>query len=372
MNGAGFSAEVATSIDALPADAYDKLLTRCGAPAYYDRRFLRAVERYPLLPCHRTRYIVVRRGADLLAAMPVYLQPVHIADPFGLLATTTSATFSPNHTGLFSHVMHCCDTRILADPPAVELYRAVFEKLASLAKDDGTAHFALVNVADPDLIAAARSLDLEVNHMVDRFAIDLSPIPDFESLIAAHMPNDGRHEIRRQSRLYAASNDRIVIETPPFPNLEEVGRLCHETTARRGTPAYLPAAALSHFVAECGDLVRLISIYSGDRRISAAILLIDRGTVHFWLAGMTYTPGTFSPYTMTLKALFDYAFAHGCQRIECGRLNANIKRRFGFSPVALHSIINRVPLAGPDDDRPEQARCGPAPVAEPPRTQVFR
>lgn len=368
-----FAVEVVSSIDAIPAIAYDALAARCAAPAYYDRRFLRAAEGSPLLPCANTRYIVARDGDDLLGFLPVYQQAIGVADPFGLLAGTTSRAFSPTDTGLFSHVMHCSDTRILADPPSIDLYRALFERLASLARDDGIAHFAILNVADPVLIAAAREIGLEANAMVDRYTIDLSPTRDFEMLMARSMPKDGVYEMRRQRRKFEACDGRIVIEEPPLPDLEDVGRLCHETTARRGTPAYLPAADLARFIATCGDLVRLISIYSGERRLSVGILLVEKDVVHFWLAGMTYAPGMFSPYVMTLDALFRFAFAHGCRRIECGRLNARIKRRFGFSPVPLYSIINPEPLlreqgsagtANVDFPAPDKASLVPAARAQ--------
>lgn len=339
-----FVVEVASSIDEISAKAYDALATRCTAPAYYDRRFLRAAERSPLLPCANARYIVARNDTGLLGFMPVYQQAMRVADPFGLLTGTTSAAFSPADTGLFSHVMHCSDTRILADPPSLVLYQALFEQLEMLAKDNGIAHYAILNVADAVLISAARAIGLEVNSMVDRYTIDLSSISDFEMLVLQNMPKDGLYELRRQRRKFEASNCRIVIEEPPFPDIEGVGRLCHETTARRGTPAYIPATALARFIASCGDMVRLISIYSGERRISVGILLVEQDIVHFWLAGMTYLPGMFSPYTMTLDALFRYAFAHGCKRIECGRLNERIKQRFGFSPVQLHSITNPKPF----------------------------
>ena len=255
--------DIVTRIDDVDAAAYLALRRACGASAFYDPRLLGAVERSPLLPADKAFYVVAYDGPRLAGFVPIYLQSPAVVDPFGVLAQTTSARFEPDARGLFSHVMHCYDSTILYDggPPVLE---ALFERLTALGRGQGTQHFVIMNVAEGPLLAAARSLGLNVSYMFDRFHLDLAGIDDFETLIARKLPQDGRHEMRRQLRKFAASGARAVIETVPFARLDELTELCHLTTARRGTPQYLPPAPLAHLVRSCGDMIRLVVVY--DRR----------------------------------------------------------------------------------------------------------
>lgn len=356
---------VAETIDAVPAGAYDDLAAHCGASAYYDRRFLRAAERHPLLPIESLHYLLVRDGDRLDAFMPVYCHAVSTADPLGLLSRTASAGFHSSESALFSHVMHCCDTRLLLRDNAPALFAMLMDRLERLARDSGVPQFAIANVADPALLAMAEARGMEINYSVDRYQMDLAGIDCVEDLLVRHIPAEGRHEIRRQRRKLAEYGVRVEIEAPPFARIEEVGRLCHETTARRGTPGYLPADALARFLTECGSLLRIVSIYHGDRRIGVSALLLDRPTVHLWLAGMDYALDTFSPYTVTFDTLFHFAFEHGFTRMECGRLNERTKQRFGFTPRPLHAIVQRVE-ARPGRD----AKGAPSPAGSPRHDQT--
>lgn len=335
--------DVLASIDEIDGAAYDALHRDCGAPAFYDRRFLQAAERTPLLPYARCWYLVARNGDRLLGVLPTYLQSAQVVDPFGLLAKSTSIRFRPQEMGLFSHVMHCSDTKILAREPIMPVYHALVARLAQLAAEVDVAHFAIMNVSDPRVLAIADMLGLEVSHMVDRYWIDLSPVTDLEDLIDRHLPKDGRYEMRRQLRKFEQSDARLVFEEPPFDNLQEFGTLCHDTTARNGTPDYLPAAALARFVEICGGLARLVSVYSGSQRLGTCVLLLERDVLHYWLCGMTYTPGEFSPYTVTFAEVYRYALQNGYRRVEAGRLNVRVKERLGLRPLALHAIVNSRP-----------------------------
>ena len=216
----------------------------------------------------------------------------------------------------------------------------LFERLAALAKAEGAQHFVIMNVAEGPLLAVARGLGLEVSYMFDRFHLDLSGIHDFDALVA-RLPPAGRHEMRRQLRKFEASGARAVVETAPFARLDELAQLCHLTTARRGTPQYLPPAPLAQLVSSCGDMIRFVVIYDRDDRIVAGVICIDDGPIlHVWLGGMTYEGLDFSPYTVCFAEAYRYALAQGKQRIEAGRLNAKIKHRLGLSPMPLHAIVS--------------------------------
>jgi hypothetical protein len=330
--------EILTRIDQLDA-ACLALRRGCGASAFYDPRFLAGVERSPLLPVEKTFYLVAYDGASPVAFMPAYVQSPSIVDPFGVIGQTTSTRFEPDARGLFSHVMHCYDSTVVGLCGDAVL-APLFERLAELAKAEGAQHFVLINVAEGPLLAAARGLGLEVNYMFDRFHLDLSGIRDFDALVAQALPGDGRREMRRQLRKFAASGARTAVETAPFHRLDELTELCHVTTKRRGTPQYLPAVPLAQLVASCGDMMRFVMVYAGERIVGGFICIDDGPVFHIWLAGVTYEDLDFSPYTLCFAEAYRYALAHGKRRIEAGRLNARIKERLGLSALPLHSILS--------------------------------
>ena len=331
--------EVLTGIDQLDAPAYLALRRSCVASAFYDPRFLAGVERSPLLPVEKTFYLAAYDGPALVGFMPVYLQSPEVVDPFDVLRKTTSTRFAAGARGLFSHVMHCADTTVIANGGAPVL-APLFEGLAALAKAEGAQHFVIANVAEGPLLAVARELGLEVNYMFDRFHLDLSGIPDFDALVRG-LPPAGRHEMRRQLRKFESSGARAVVETAPFARLDELAQLAHLTTARRGTPQYLPPGPLAQLVSACGDMIRFVVIYDRDDRMVAGIICIDDGPIlHVWLGGMTYEGLDFSPYTIGVATSYRYGLAQGKQRLEVGRLNAKIKHRLGLSPMPLYSIVS--------------------------------
>jgi hypothetical protein len=338
--------EILTRIGDLEAGATLGLRRACGASAFYDPRFLAAVERAPLLPADKTYYLAARDGARLVGFMPIYLQSPAVVDPFGVLGQTTSARFEPGARGLFSHVMHCYDSTILcAGGPSV--LAAMCDRLAVLGKAEAARHFVIMNVAEGPLLAAARGLGLDVSYMFDRFHLDLTGVDTFDALIAHKLPADGRHEMRRQLRKFATSGARAVVETVPFARLDELAELCHQTTARRGTPQYLPPEPLAHLVRSCGDMIRLVVVYDHRDRIVGGAICIDDGPVlHVWLGGMTYDGIDFSPYSICFAEAYRYALAQGKCRVEAGRLNARIKHRLGLVPQPLHAIVSPDLLAG--------------------------
>jgi len=330
--------EILSGIDQVDADAYLALRRSCAASAFYDPRFLAGVERLPLLPVHKTHYLAAYDGPSLVGFVPVYAQSPAVVDPFGVLGQTTSARFAPEARGLFSHVMHCYDSTILFDGRPQVLER-LLEHLAALGRAEDAQHFVIMNVADGPLLASARNLGFEVSYMFDRFSLELSGVADFDALVA-RWPKDGRHEMRRQLRKFAESGARTAVETVPFARLDEVAALAHQTTARKGTPQYLPATPLAHLVRSCGDMIRLIMIYDRDRIVAGCICIDDGPTFHLWLAGFDYDGIDFSPYTIGIAECYRYALAQGKRRVEGGRLNAKIKHRLGLSPQPLYAIVS--------------------------------
>jgi predicted N-acyltransferase len=336
----GIAVDILTSIAEVDASAYNLLRQSCAASAFYDSRFLSGVERSPLLPVEKTYYLAAYEGAALVAFMPAYLQSPAVVDPFGVLQQTTSARFEADARGIFSHVMHCYDSTVLSSDGRASVLAPMFERLAALGKAEGARHFVIMNVPEGPLLGAARSLGLEVSYMFDRFFVDLSGVRDFEDLVGRVLPGDGRREMRRQLRKFEASGARAVVEMAPFARLDELTELCHLTTKRRGTPQYLPAAPLAGLLSSCGDMLRFVVVYVGERMVGGFVCIDDGPVLHLWLGGVTYDGLDFSPYTVAFAETYRYALARGKRRVEAGRLNAKIKHRLGLTPLPLYSIVS--------------------------------
>lgn len=275
--------------------------------------------------------------------MPAYLQDLAVVDPFGVLKTTANIINEGTDTGLFSHIMHCFDSSIpsIADNAAYAVICSAFLRtLEDIARDAGASYYGILNVSEPRLRQQAASLGLHVNHMLDRFYADLTPFRDFADLVS-HLPRDARQEMNRQLRKFDSSNLQASFLAPPFDaRLDELCHLCFETTEKHGTPQYFPAIPLARFTRLCGDLVRLNTMQQDGKLMSGMICFEERKTLHLWSAGMRYDNSGFSPYSLCFAKAYEYAFAHGLQRIEAGRLNARIKLRLGFVPEPIYAITS--------------------------------
>jgi uncharacterized protein len=329
---------VCHSLGELVEAEYAVLRQQCAAPVFYDWRFLQAAEKSPLLPVEKTFYLVGHDAGRLVAFMPAYLQSS--ADPFGVLSRTTPMKRAHEERGLFSHIMHCSESTILALADARELRLRMLELLRDVATDVGASYYGVLNVVDPDLLSCARGIHLEVNYMWDRFTLELAGLEGTDHLMAV-LPADGRRELRRQLRKFEASGAEAIVERPPFRDLEEVARLCNQTTTKNGTPEYYPIRQMIDFITACSELVRLVSIKKGAERVGSLICFEQDGALHTWAAGMVYDKTEFSPYTLAFWTAFRYALDAKLRVVEGGRTTAKIKQRLGFSPRPLYSIVSQ-------------------------------
>ncbi|WP_175533253.1 MULTISPECIES: GNAT family N-acetyltransferase [unclassified Janthinobacterium] len=297
--------------------------------------------------------------------MPSYLQDLAVVDPFGVLKETANIMNEGTDTGLFSHIMHCFDSSIpsVADGDAyAAICGAFFRALEDLARDAGASYYGILNVGDARLRQHAAGLGLRVNHMLDRFYADLTPFRDLDHFIG-NLPREPRQKMHRQLRKFADSSIEARFLAPPFDaRLEELCRMCFETTEKHGTPQYFPAVPLARFARLCGDLVRLNVMEHEGRLVSGMICFEERQTLHLWSAGMRYDSSDFSPYAVGVAKAYEYAFAHSLQRIEAGRLNARIKLRLGFVPEPIYAITSERLPARPAVHHARQPATSAAPA----------
>ncbi|MCP1107562.1 GNAT family N-acetyltransferase [Serratia nevei] len=329
-----------SSLNQVSQEEYHRLHSHRKGTVFYDWRFLLAAETSPLLAVKKTYYLAAYSHGRLLALLPVYLQDLAVVDPFKRLAEHADIYDQGNDTGLFSHIMHCYDSMIPSRQASIELHAALFNRLRELAEEEGARYFGLLNVRDPDLRQHADALGLNVNFMLDRWYIDLTEFDDFEHFVEK-LPADGRREMRRQLRKFDPNRCTLSMLAPPFDQrLEQLTDLCHQTTARLGTPQYFPAEPLSRFSRLCGDLIRLSLVEQQGQLVGGVICFEQEETLHIWSAGMRYDLVEFSPYTLAFAQAYRYAFENGFTRVEGGRLNEKIKTRLGFRPEPLYAITS--------------------------------
>ncbi|MCR3848434.1 GNAT family N-acetyltransferase, partial [Pseudomonas aeruginosa] len=333
---------VYNSLSQLDSKEYKVFFEKAKAPFFFDWRFLLAAERAPLIKVRKVFYLVARKGDVLRAFLPLYLQKLSDVDPLKLLADSCGLKDDGEDLGLFSHVMHCYDSRLLLSEDDADLRAAMLDAAARLAKAEGARYFAILNVDDASLLQTAELQGLNIKYMVDRFYTCLDGRTEIKDIIET-LPGKGRRELFLQLRRFEAySGAEVKVLSPPFDQrLEQLAKLCHETTARKGTPQFFPTVALADFVRLCGDLARLFVVEIDDRLISGIISYQLDDTLCLWSAGMQYNQTTFSPYAVLVYSAYRYALDNGIRHIEFGRLNAKTKIRMGFHAKPMNAVFSR-------------------------------
>ncbi|HDJ1441862.1 TPA: GNAT family N-acetyltransferase [Serratia rubidaea] len=336
--------ETLYSLEQINEREYREFHDLCGAPLFYDWRFLQAAENSPLLPVKATYYLTMRIGGKITAFMPIYLQRMDIVDPFKVLEQKADMYNSGDDYGLFSHVMHCFNSTILNSSDDPNVYYELMLCAREMGEAVGARYFGLLNVEPSPLLTQSKQTSMQVNYMFDRYYVDLPNFSHFNHFVEC-LPYDGRGEMRRQMRKFTNSGARASIVAPPFDQrLEQLCELCFQTTARHGTPQYFPARPLASFCRQCGDLIRLNLIERDGELLAGMVCFQEQGRLHLWSAGMKYEGLGFSPYTICFANAYQYAFEQGLQRVEAGRLNAKIKTRLGLQPLPLYAVTSRTPL----------------------------
>lgn len=325
-------------IGAIDPAAYADLWESCGKPAFYHPSLVLAAETGPLLPIAGTHYLTAWTDGRMEALLLVYQQSK--PDPFGTLARTTGISFDRPEGGLLGHIAHCYDSRILlrpgADPAVADLLLEHLKRLAAELEIPGCG---IINIADPAALAAAERSGFAVNYMHDCFFIDLSPFRDFDEFVAK-LPRHGRQEMKRQLRKFEAEGGSISVKRVEDADVEAAVRLCHQTSAKNGTPHYYPIDTFTRFLRQCGDLVSIVSVMVKDQLVAAVVCLDEPDRIHMWAGGADYEHSDFSPYTLMFAACIRNAFDRGFPMMETGRTNARIKARLGCSPRGLYSALH--------------------------------
>ncbi|WP_405051687.1 GNAT family N-acetyltransferase [Stenotrophomonas pigmentata] len=237
--------------------------------------------------------------------------------------------------------MHCFDSGVIVLLGAAA-EDALVAALKALAVRLDAQYVGLLNVASDHARQQLAEQGLAVRYLVDRYFMDMTRFEDFDAVIKA-LPKDGRYEMTRQLRKFAAGSGGISLLSPPFDQrLEQLTELCQQTTARNGTPQYFPAQTLARFVRTCEGLIRLVVVEDQGVVVGGLICFLDGTLMCIWSAGMRYDLTDYSPYTVSFAYAYEWALGAGVRTIEAGRLNARIKTRLGLQPLPLYSATSAV------------------------------
>ncbi|MFB4361293.1 GNAT family N-acetyltransferase [Pantoea sp. BS_8] len=321
----------------VPPEAYERLWEENGSPAFYHPRFIASAEQFPLLPIAGACYLSAWQDDRLCAFLVAWqqMQP----DPFGTLAQSTGIVFTPPEGGLLGHIAHCYDTRILLLPGAHAAAAALLEQLADIARAAHLPGCGLLNLPDEtSLKEVVRAAGYKTAFMHHRFAINLRGFSDFDEYVN-HLPRDGRHEMRRQLRKFAASSGTIQVLPGEEADLSSAVALAQRTSAKNGTPDYYPHSVFEKFLTACGDLISVVQVKYEGKLVSAIICLNEPGCLHLWAGGADYAHTAWSPYSIMVAAGVQHALHQGLSRVEVGRTNPRIKARLGCQPLSLYSAL---------------------------------
>ncbi len=333
--------EILNAIEQMDEAEYRVFHHASGASFFYDWRFLCAAERWPLLAIKGAFYLLAREDGKLVGFVPAYLQLVQAVDPFGLLARTAGIQSDREQCALFSHAMHCFDSGVVVLLGAAA-EDALVGALKALAIRLDAHYVGLLNVASDQARQQLAEQGLTVRYLVDRYYMDMTRFEGFDAVIKA-LPKDGRYEMTRQLRKFAAGSGGINLLSPPFDHrLEQLAALCQQTTARNGTPQYFPAQMLARFVRTCEGLIRLVVVEDQGVVVGGLVCFLDGTLMCIWSAGMRYDLTDYSPYTVSFAFAYEWALGAGMHTIEAGRLNARIKTRLGLQPLPLYSATSAV------------------------------
>lgn len=321
-----------TSIEALDDAEWDGVVAASGAPVFYQSRYLRAYESFPLTPVKLFRYFVVRERGRAVAVLPVSL--IDGLDPLGQLRARYPLT--GQEPGLLSHVWHCYDAWL----PGAPHLEAVVDAMRELAGELGAAWYGFVNVAHGSpLRESLIELGFPAEHIEDRFRLDLRGVTDH----TAPATPRGRANLRRNRRRAAEAGVSYTVRPAGTANLAEIGRLCAMTAAKHGSSGFYPPELFAGFVTALGDLAQAVEVRQGERLIAAGVCLRDRHRFHAWACGVDYrVDGRFSPYPLLHAATVEQAMCEGRTLFEGGRGNAAFKLKHGLLRLGLDACLLEV------------------------------
>ena len=322
----------------VPADEWDFVVERTGAPVFYRHAYLSAYASTAVLPAQGQVFIVTRDGSgEPVGICPASLQSP--SDPLGRLAQRVEG-YHPDDLALFSHNWQCYDTRLPAihdgAPPRI------VETLHEVAVEAGATWLGFVNVAAGPELAALADAGFAVAEVDERFCLDLRGIQTIEDYLE-RLKASARRNLRRYA--LRAQECGVVVENLPVRaiDLDEAVRLIRQTADRHGGAEFYRDGPYQNLLRRLGELVTVIRISDPERLLAVGFCLQDGDRFNLWTCGAVYQyDAAFSPYGLLFLESVRSALASGRPIMEGGRRNREYKERHGLHRVPLHAAMLRL------------------------------
>jgi predicted N-acyltransferase len=322
----------------VPADEWDFVVERTGAPVFYRHAYLSAHARAAVVAAQAQVLIIARDGSgEPVAICPASLQSP--SDPLGALTRHVEG-YDPDDRSLLSHNWQCYDTQVPAI--AQDAPPRIVQTLHEVAVEADASWLGFVNVAAGPQLAALAAAGFDVTEVDERFRLDLRDIQTIEDFLERLRPS-----ARRNLRRYAlrAQECGVVVENLAVRevDLDEAVALIRQTAARHGTADFYRDGPFQEFLHSLGELVTVIRISDPDQLLAVGFCLPDRDRFHMWTCGALYKyDAAFSPYGLLFLETVRSALASGRPTLEGGRRNREYKERHGLHRVPLHAALRRL------------------------------
>lgn len=322
----------------VPADEWDLVVERTGAPVFYRHAYLSAHARTAVMPALAQVLVIARDGSgDPVGICPASLQSP--SDPLGALARYVDG-YRPDDRSLLSHNWQCYDTTLPATDSGAPA--RIVETLHEVAVEAGASWFGFVNVAAGPQLDALATAGFDVAEVDERFFLDLRNLETIEDFLERLRPSARRNLRRYRLR---AQEGGVTVENLAVrdADLDEAVALIRQTAARHGSAEFYRDGPFQDFVRSLGELVTMIRISDPDRLLAVGFCLPDRDRFHMWTCGAVYQhDGAFSPYGLLFLETVRAALASGRPLLEGGRRNREYKERHGLHRLALHAALLRL------------------------------
>lgn len=322
----------------VPADEWDLVVDRTGAPVFYRHAYLSAYARTAVLPAQAQVLVVARDGSgDPVAICPASLQSP--SDPLGALTRHVEG-YDPDDRALLSHNWQCYDTRLPATDP--EAPARIVETLHEVAVELGASWLGFINVAAGPQLTALAAAGFDVTQVDERFCLDLRDIPTIEDFLERLKPS-ARRNLRRYGLRAQESGVKVENLAVRDVDLDEAVALIRHTSDRHGTADFYRDGPYQDFLRSLGELVTTIRISDADRLLAVGFCMPDRDRFHLWTCGaVRQHDAAFSPYGLLFLESVRSAIASGLPVLEGGRRNREYKERHGLNRLPLHAALLRL------------------------------
>jgi len=341
---------VTTLADVDPAD-WNRLARQ--ASVYSSYRWLRYVE------THRNavaRYFLVRRGRELLAALPSYLFRADIPtfyDPTRLLGATRMA--EPDRPVLIGGTREGYRSELLtSDALSEDERRTVVSLLLADLRRQGAeadALTAILYVPDHTVEFLAPCLrETDRLFVLDAEAVIAVPVDGLPAYLD-RMPRHRRNTIRREMKRFAASDCRLEIHRLA-DCLADIGRLSVQLLGKYGRIADPDEEAhrFERQAAFTNELSRVFCAYRGDSMVGFAHFIQWRDTVYARSLGFDHDVSRQAAlyFNLAYYSAIRYAAATNIRLINLGCDSFEAKVARGARLYPLWGILLDVDRAGLD------------------------